>query len=209
MAVARQRAQGRLKAIVVNDAYRLAPWADICYFADARWWHWHKAKPEFLAFTGQRCTIFDTGNAVDNPDVFMLRNGGTEGLSDTPTELRTGRTSGYQAINLAVLAGATRILLLGYDGKVAADGKPHWFGDHPVTSDPGTISMLSRNLAWLVKPLAERGVEVINCSPDSAVSVFPKQSLESALAEESLHRPAHRAGDSPERVLVWPERARL
>lgn len=206
MELARERSAGQLKVIVVNDGYRLASWADICYFADARWWRWHKDKPDFQAFTGQKCSIFDTGNAVEDPEVFLLRNGGTEGLSDKPTELRTGRTGGYQVINIAALAGARRILLLGYDGRRATDGRAHWFGDHPITTDNGQIEALAKNLRWLVQPLAERGISIINCSPGSAVDAFPKQALEAALEEEGLLPAAERTGHPAERVLVRPQR---
>ena len=41
-----------------------------------------------------------------------------------------GGNSGFQAINLAFLWGATRIILLGFDCKAVA-GKDHWFGQHP------------------------------------------------------------------------------
>jgi hypothetical protein len=27
--------------IAINDAYLWAPSADVCYFADSRWWEWH------------------------------------------------------------------------------------------------------------------------------------------------------------------------
>ncbi len=80
-----------------------------------------------------------------------------------------------------MLAGAARILLLGYDGKFSADGKSHWFGDHPVRSDEPTTATLARNLKQLVEPLAALGVTIINCSPDSAVDCFPKLPLNEAL----------------------------
>lgn len=176
----------QIRLIAVNDAYRLAPFADLCYFADARWWRWHKDRPEFQAFAGQKCSIFGTGNEIDDPEVFMLRIGGTHGLSDNPEELRTGRTSGYQAINIATLGGSTRILLLAYDGKFARDGKSHWFGDHPVRSDENTNATLAKNLRGLVEPLAQRGVTVINCSPDSAVDCFPRMDLDAALVQGRL-----------------------
>ena len=35
------REAGAVHVIAVNDAYRLAPFADVCYFADSEWWGWH------------------------------------------------------------------------------------------------------------------------------------------------------------------------
>ena len=103
--------------IVVNDAYLLAPWADILYFADWRWWRdfGHRKRAEFKAFQGQKCTIENSGAMVDDPEIFMLHNSGHEGLSEKPNCLHTGSNGGYQAVNIATLAGAKRVVLLGYD----------------------------------------------------------------------------------------------
>ena len=54
------RAAGYVRVIAVNDAYRVAAFADVCYFADAEWWGWHKDRPEFQAFAGQKCSIADS-----------------------------------------------------------------------------------------------------------------------------------------------------
>ena len=43
----RQYVQGKARVIAVNDAWRLAPWADILYACDGRWWRHHKGVPEF------------------------------------------------------------------------------------------------------------------------------------------------------------------
>jgi hypothetical protein len=36
-----------LAIIAVNNAYQVAPQADVLYYADGRWWTWHKDKPEY------------------------------------------------------------------------------------------------------------------------------------------------------------------
>lgn len=151
------------------------------YFADGRWWQWHKDRPDYQAFSGQRCTIESTGMTAEDAGVHMLRNLGQDGLSTDPGGLRTGQHGGYQAINIAVLAGAARIVLLGYDGK-AAQGKSHWFGDHPVRNAHSDFVMYRKTLNALAPLVAAAGVDVINASPDSAVECFRKLPLEQALA---------------------------
>ena len=116
---------------------------------------------------------------IEDPEVHLLRNGGTQGLSDDPEALRTGQNSGYQAINIAVLAGAAGIVLIGYDGKVAADGRTHWFGDHPEREVPFAYELYRKALRQL--PPLLKDVRVINCSPDSAVDAFEKMDLVPAL----------------------------
>lgn len=93
----------------------------------------------------------------------------------------TGQNSGYQALNLAVLAGAQRILLLGYDMKFAPDGRQHWFGDHPRLEHPARLTAHLHNFRRAAKHLARVGVDVINCSPDSALDCFRHEEIESVL----------------------------
>lgn len=111
----------------------------------------------------------------------MLRNLGCEGLSKDPKGVQTGKNSGYQALNIAVLAGARRVILLGYDCKVGEGGKVHWFGDHPIKTPPSVFQEMVRTFRTAVAPLKEAGVEVLNCTPGSAINAFPKVPLESAL----------------------------
>ncbi len=92
-----------------------------------------------------------------------------------------GANSGYQAINLAYLWGARRIILLGYDCK-QIEGKAHWFGQHPQgLNRHQPLETWRRNFPQLAADLAAEGVEVLNCSPDSALECFRKVPLEAAL----------------------------
>jgi hypothetical protein len=164
----------------VNDAYRLLPSADVIYFADAKWWEWHKHRPAYRYHPAERCTIYSTGNMVSDSNVHMLRNAGQSGISTNAGELCTGQNSGYQAVNLAVLAGASRIVLVGYDAQPAADGRKHFFGDHPDKTAAPYPQMLVhfRAAAPLIKAL---GVEVLNASPDSAIDCFRRVPLADAI----------------------------
>jgi hypothetical protein len=111
----------------------------------------------------------------------MLRNDGPDGLSASPLGLRTGCGSGYMAIDLAVLGGARRVLLAaGYDNRPVA-GRNHFFGDHPDGNRQPYKQWLERYRS-MVKPLAALGVEVVNCTPGSAIDAFPAGELEHELA---------------------------
>jgi len=163
---------GRAVVIAINDAYRLAPTADILYGCDARWWSWHKGVP---SFAGPKFSIDPQARVW--PGVVVLRNTGTQGLERDPGGIRTGRNSGYQAVNLAVHLGAARIVLLGYDMSVGARGRTHWFGDHPNRIVSPYASML-REWPTIVAPLAEAGVEVVNASRRTALTCFRRVALE-------------------------------
>jgi hypothetical protein len=162
-------------SIAVNNSYKLAPWATALYAADGRWYKWHQGVP---SFKGLKYTL--SQSAGKWPDVQVLKNAGSSGLELEPFGLRNGRNGGYQAINLAVHFGAKRIILLGFDMQRGPKGQEHWHGDHPNRSrSPYTLFL--KYFQFLVNPLNDLGVEVINCSPVSALEVFPKAALRVAL----------------------------
>ena len=169
---------GLVRVIAVNDAYRLAPFAEVCYFADGRWWAWHKDKPDFVAFAGQKCSIVNSGKDITDSEVHILRNAGAWGISTKPDALITGRNSGYQALNMAILAGAAKVVLLGYDGREPGPGEAtHWFGDHPRVEPTSVYREYRQAMARGAAEIAAAGVEVINCSPGSAIDTFRKLDL--------------------------------
>lgn len=159
--------------IAVNDAYRLAPWAAVLYACDGKWWSWHHGAP---AFAGLKYSI-DPNAGRRWPDVRVLVNTGISGLESAPTGLRTGRNSGYQAINLAVHLGAARIVLLGYDMGVGPDGRAHWFGDHPDRK-PSPYHHMIAEYETLAPALAAIGVAIVNCSRRTALTCLPTGRLD-------------------------------
>jgi hypothetical protein len=161
--------------IAVNDAVRYAPWADVLYACDAKWWSEH---PETMTFTGRK---YGLRAASGRPDVTVLKQGTDGGLSLDPTTLCTGKNSGYQAINLAVLLGAVRILLLGYDMQ-AAGTQVHFFGNHPWPSGPTPFGLFLAHFQTLVAPLRAAGVTVVNCTRSTRLTCFPRQPLAEALS---------------------------
>jgi len=163
------------RILAIKDSIRLAPFADVLYACDAKWW---KHYGPTLAYDGPKYAL-EAGAA---PWATVLRNAGYSGLELEPDGLRTGKNSGFQSIGLARHLGAKRILLLGYDMKPGPKGQHHWFGPHPyATADPPYRAFLDL-FPTLVEPLKAAGVEVINCTPESALTCFPSASLADALA---------------------------
>lgn len=176
--------QERVKCIAVNDSYLLAPWADAHYAADHKWHGWHSAgiaKPSlgltaeqvrerWAAFAGQKCSI-QTGKSIDEA-VHVLRNpvfpNHSYGLSLDRKCLVSGRCSGFQALNLAILAGARSPVLLGYDAK-EWDPKKHWHEGHPSPDNPQVYPEMRKAFSAAERAIAKAGVRVFNCSPGSAL----------------------------------------
>lgn len=104
------------------------------------------------------------------------------GLETDPGYLATGRNGAYQAVNFAIHTGASRIILLGVDCRDGKNG-PHWHGKHSgALRNPDKSTYGSWIAAWNTMPPAlPRGVEVVNCSPGSAVECFPQARLQEVL----------------------------
>ena len=167
-----------VRVIAVNDAYRLAPWADVVYACDDKWWGWHHKhvaplpalKYSIAAIRGKW------------PGVVVLKCGRKHGLELAPTHLATGGNSGYQAINLCVHFGIRRVLLLGYDMGLDAKKRSHWFGEHPSGRQSSYASFQAAFMT-IGAPLQAIGVDVINCSRHTALKCFPRMPIDEALAQ--------------------------
>lgn len=162
--------QAGVAAIAVNDAYRLAPWADVLYAADAQWWHAHAQ--DALKFSGLKLTADRT---VTYRHVIKMKQTGKEGYDPEPGCVRTGGNSGYQALHVAIQAGARRVVLLGYDM-----GGAHFFGRHPHPLR-NTPEHAFANWIRRFPALNGRGAEIVNCTPGSALTCYPRMPLEEAL----------------------------
>lgn len=143
---------------------------------------WHCEKVHAHLARGIVATLENIKLQLAIPGLRCLRDYGYLGLSDHCDGICHGHNSGYQAMQLSVLLGARRIILLGFDMKAAADGRMHWHEDHPVKT-PGNVFTQTMLPAYktIVGPLKERGIDVINCSPDSVLNCFAKMPLEEAL----------------------------
>lgn len=111
---------------------------------------------------------------------------GERGLSFDPTTLNIGEgNSGFQALNLATLLGASRVVLLGYDMGHSGKGRRHWHGDHPSGMNNPEESNFTRwrtGFAEAVPDLKKAGVEVVNCSRQTTLECFPRATLEDVLS---------------------------
>ena len=169
--------RGKARVIAINTSYQLAPWADLLYACDARWWKWNNKAVR--GFQGMKYSL-ERRAAQYSPDVRVLRVGKREGLSLDPSVLNTGKNSGYQAMNLAVHAGAKRIVLLGYDMQKGTKGEMHWHPEHPMKT-PHLYVEFRRRFETLVEPLKAQGVDVVNCTRRTALECFPQMRLDKVL----------------------------
>lgn len=170
------------------------PWADLLYAADWSWWKTAAGAP---GFRGERWTCHSTNpgycddkSAVAGQfDLRLVAADDGRGFSMNPDRIHYGSpgSSGFQALNLAILKGARKIVLIGFDMRVA-EGRTHFYGVRNdglrVCSDAQYRDMTRAYGA------APDGVQIINASTGSALTVYPAMSFDDA-TDDSLHR--HRA----------------
>lgn len=161
------------RVIAINSAWKVVPEADYVFFADARWWRHFKPK-----FQG----VGVTTSELKHPNVMQLNKVEPFALSADPHNLALRRTSVSGAINMAVHLGASRIVLLGVDGKFSADGKRHGHYDkYPWNFKKGCFDEHAAEFAKIAPSARKMGVEIVNANPDSRIDVWPKHSLQDCL----------------------------
>lgn len=175
-----ERLKGRVKVIAIKQNVDLCPWADAVYGCDGAWWKHRRGLPEF----GGLKMTWDQRLSGPYPDLRLVEveKDCNELLLDEPGKVGAGGNSGFQALNLAVQFGARRILLVGFDLR-----GEHWYGRNnwPRANNPDESNFERWRAAFIAaaKTLDGLGVEVINASPTSSLTCFPKQSIETTLQE--------------------------
>lgn len=157
----------------------VAPWADVLYACDRVWWDWHYEDTK--DFDGLRITR-DPFARDKYPDLIWIEGEAhSNGLSKRQDSIVNGEIGGYQAINLAINFGAKKILLIGYDMRTIK-GLSHWHGDHP-NRQKTFFHLHVGHFRNMVDDLKERNIEVVNCTPESAIDAFPFGNLEDKLED--------------------------
>lgn len=165
---------------MINDTYRMVPRADVLYACDGKWWRKHydavRDAIDRNEFVGELWTQ-DEAAARNYPGIARIVGRSGKGLGREM--LHFGGSSGYQVLNLSYLWGARRMILLGYDNKKARDGRSHWFGDHPPDlGQHQPFNLWAGNFPILAADLAREGIEVLNATADTALTCFPRVTLD-------------------------------
>lgn len=175
------------RVIVINSSYETCPFADFLFFGDQRWHVEHRERPAFKAFLARGGRVVTVSHPSGGPYLLKLRRivptSEANGLTVTRTGLSSQKTSFQGAINLAAMLGASKIILLGLDGRRSEQGMSHHHTPHKWPTKPGDITWVRQRsqLQFIVKPLADRGIKVFNTCPYSTFPWWPYAPLESFL----------------------------
>jgi hypothetical protein len=177
----------RWRIIAVQDAYKLMPFADAMYACDDRWWDLHK---DCAGFAGEKWSTHEAdGNnklqIAEKYGVRLVAGSHDDGFSTDPSKINYGWNSGFQAINLAILKGCKRIVLVGFDMR-RVNGAAHFFGEHPPKLRAGReadgYSRFIPQFARAAKTMS-KDIKIVNATPDSALTCFKMMSFEDACRE--------------------------
>jgi hypothetical protein len=175
--------------IGVNNAYQLGPWVEVVFFGDSSWYLNHRSA--LLAFKGIKvtCNPRFANKSLEQSDGIRYipkDHAHTHGISPLSDTVSWNTNSGAASINLAVLFGAKRIVLLGFDMKLDSESISHWHGKHIGAKRVSPPFSRHMKCFPLIADDAKRlGVEIINASLDSMIEVFPKMTVNHLLAEET------------------------
>lgn len=170
------------RCLAVNNAFKLGDWIDAMFFGDCRWYNWEGKN--LLNFAGLKVTTCE--RHTDKPGIKVIqRHNSPFGISSNPGVLFWNLSSGACAINLAVLFGVKRIILLGFDMK--PDGVKHnYHNDYPEADgkitkrqDPGARYVrFMKPFPQIAEDLKRLNVECLNATEGSALTIFPMVRLE-------------------------------
>lgn len=164
--------EGRCKAVAINRAYRIAPWADMLFAGDAWFWLHHKKDKKYGAaqdFEGLKVSGQQVNNKVPRYEEIIqlpVAPRSSKPFHDPSRPIHYGWDSMYMAIQLVALKGAERVICMGLDGK---GGNWHEGYGHRRTTNWDKIVGSHRDLAVLMDV---RGVEVWNMNAESAVDAY-------------------------------------
>ncbi len=166
--------EGKYPVICCNSSFLLAPWAEILFFADARWYRDNEWCLD--RHLGWRKVTRRPPPGRPKFPIHTIRAEHRGGLSLNPTTI-FWRNSGHMALNLAVHLGAARVILVGVD--MVTTAKKQNF--HTLHSRPTNVDAFKtwRDDFELARPVLDKlNVSVLHANANSAVRSFPFCELE-------------------------------
>lgn len=160
-----------------NSAYRLgAALCSLCIFSDIPWFeqNW-EGLSEFKGDVVTHNPLLATNTKpwlkyVPREDVGVHRD-----------RIGYNTCSGAAAISLALMMGASRVMLLGFDAKPGPDhqNRPNWHDHHVEIVSTEVFAKFQEGYLAVARDYRSvfPGTEIINLGPDSAITVFKRRNL--------------------------------
>jgi hypothetical protein len=154
-----------------NDAYKYGvDISKICFFGDFLWFE--EFKHDLTKYKG---TVFTNAPALYNTKINWLWTMQRESSGVHTDSLGWNFNTGACAVNLAVLLGAKRIYLLGFDMKLI-NGQNNWHPNELAKPNPDVFEKFIEGFKALKIDMDKKHpeIEVINITDDSDLNLYPK-----------------------------------
>lgn len=191
----------KCRVFTVNNAYQVVPFTDVHLSCNDNWWQYYWPRDENLR--SMPCDKYTWYSDIAKKyNIKYIKAVVKDGLSHDSKIIHINHGSGPMMVNLALHYGIKRLLLVAHDMRFAPDydgrrqkvgsSPRHFFGEYPKElthwpsvkiglSKPGNIDGLMEAYKKMIPDLHSSGMEVINCTPESALECFPKMLLEKVL----------------------------
>ena len=172
------------KSPYLESCFPLRPtssWIQIILFGDNCWFAEHRdhiVKREehhlFISMASQNPHCESVSWMRREPEGLTTRDSGKIGWN---------KSTGAGAINLALILGAKRIVLLGFDMKMGKDHQANWHSNEVNQPIPSDYIKFSTGMELIAMQLSDKypNIEILNAGPDSALDCFEKVNLEEIL----------------------------
>lgn len=166
-----------VRTLVANGGYCVVPRADVLMCTDRRWL---AANPDLSGYLGEMVVVTrpEAVAQLDPRMVFVRRKFIGDARSD-PFARRDTLVEGFNStstnISLAIVRGARQIILLGVDLSPGTDGRRRVYDDtrESKRASAGRYALQVKHLTAQSVWVKRKGVEVINCSPESDLRCYP------------------------------------
>lgn len=160
-----------------NDAYRHGPRiCDICVFGDFKWYGEHAAHLEEYAKGGGIVVTNESKLISSSKTPKWIHKMAREGSGLHTDALGWAHNTGAGAMNLALILGASRVFLIGFDMQLSEDGKTNWHKNKLDKPNPTIYDRMIAGFKIMARQLPHKfpDAEVFNVTDNSKLDVFPK-----------------------------------
>ncbi len=188
---------GDVHVFTINNTYQVYPETDVHLSCDGPWWRWYSNDEFLMNLPAEKWTWYPEF-AEEFGINYIFGEEKKRGLSLDPRIVHINHGSGPMIMNLAILYGCTKLVLIGHDMKFAKDYDPknqkpgsiprHYFGEYPkklqhwpsVKVRQGVLDGLIEAYSDIRDDIEARqiSVDIVNCTPESALTMFRTGELE-------------------------------
>lgn len=149
----------------------------LCFFGDDKWFKVHKKELALYAQSGG--VVFTSCPQLQRTNLKWIWTLVRKSRGFHVDALGWNMNTGASAINLALLLGARRIFLLGFDMHLT-EGRSNYHENNLDKPNAGVHKQHLKAMRILDKHLENKfpGREVINVTNDSSLNIFPKVNLD-------------------------------